>query len=182
MIPGWGRCPGGGPGNPLQCSCLEIPWTEEPGGPQRVGQDWVTELSGQRASVWNASSPQGSRATPSPAVSPPSCRWACCTCLTEPMWVKTRSYKCRSDFTWTSAPVLWPPWLRRGPGWPCLISQTSWGLRPARWDQGHGTGNPPWVESHTFSATDDLELLDWICFLRKHVLVLFQESSSFVTV
>ena len=22
-IPGWGRSPGGGPGNPLQCSCLE---------------------------------------------------------------------------------------------------------------------------------------------------------------
>ena len=32
-IPGLGRSPGGGLGNPLQYSCLgEIPWTEEPGG------------------------------------------------------------------------------------------------------------------------------------------------------
>ena len=25
LIPGWGRCPGGGRGNPLQYSCLENP-------------------------------------------------------------------------------------------------------------------------------------------------------------
>ena len=25
LIPGWGRFPGGGQGNPLQCSCLENP-------------------------------------------------------------------------------------------------------------------------------------------------------------
>ena len=25
LIPGWGRCPGGGHGNPLQYSCLENP-------------------------------------------------------------------------------------------------------------------------------------------------------------
>ena len=31
LIPGSGRCPGGGNGNPLQYSCLEIPWIEEPG-------------------------------------------------------------------------------------------------------------------------------------------------------
>ena len=35
---------------PLQYSCLEIPWTEEPGGlqsmgPLRVGQDWATSLT-----------------------------------------------------------------------------------------------------------------------------------------
>ena len=29
--PGLGRSPGGGQGNPLQFSCLEIPWTEESG-------------------------------------------------------------------------------------------------------------------------------------------------------
>ena len=33
-IPGIGRFPGGGPGNPLQKSRLENPMTEEPGGPQ----------------------------------------------------------------------------------------------------------------------------------------------------
>ena len=32
LIPGWGRSPGGGHGNPLQYSCLENLWTEEPGG------------------------------------------------------------------------------------------------------------------------------------------------------
>ena len=33
LIPG-GRSPGEGNGNPFQYSCLEIPWTEEPGEPQ----------------------------------------------------------------------------------------------------------------------------------------------------
>ena len=46
LIPGWGRHPGEGNGNPLQYSCWRIPWTEEPGGLQsmgcRVGHDWVT--------------------------------------------------------------------------------------------------------------------------------------------
>ena len=31
------RSPGEGSGNPLQYSCLEIPWTEEPGGLQPMG-------------------------------------------------------------------------------------------------------------------------------------------------
>jgi len=31
LIPGSGRSPGEGNGNPLQYSCLGIPWTEEPG-------------------------------------------------------------------------------------------------------------------------------------------------------
>ena len=44
LIPGSGRAPGGGHGNPLQRSCLESPRTEEPGGlqptgSQRVGHD-----------------------------------------------------------------------------------------------------------------------------------------------
>ena len=30
--PGSGRYPGEGNGSPLQYSCLDIPWTEEPGG------------------------------------------------------------------------------------------------------------------------------------------------------
>ena len=36
-IPGSGRCPGDGNGNPLQFSCWSIPWTEEPGEPQSMG-------------------------------------------------------------------------------------------------------------------------------------------------
>jgi len=32
QIPGLGRFPAGGHGNPLQYSCLRIPWTEEPQG------------------------------------------------------------------------------------------------------------------------------------------------------
>ena len=44
-IPGLGRSPGGGHGNPLQYSCLENPRTEEPVrlqtiGSQRVRHDW----------------------------------------------------------------------------------------------------------------------------------------------
>ena len=49
-IPGSGRSSGEGNGDPLQYSCLEIPWMEEPGwlqfkGLQRVGHDWATSLS-----------------------------------------------------------------------------------------------------------------------------------------
>ena len=37
LIPGSGRSPGGGNGNPLQYSSLEkIPWTEEPDGLQSM--------------------------------------------------------------------------------------------------------------------------------------------------
>ena len=36
-IPGSGRCPGEGHGNPLQYSCLENPWMEEPSGLQSTG-------------------------------------------------------------------------------------------------------------------------------------------------
>ena len=32
LVPGLGRSPGGGNGNPFLHSCLENPWTEEPGG------------------------------------------------------------------------------------------------------------------------------------------------------
>ena len=44
LMPGLGRRPGGEHGSPLKCSCLGIPWTEEPGGlqsteSQRVGHD-----------------------------------------------------------------------------------------------------------------------------------------------
>ena len=44
LIPGSGRSPGGGHGSPLQYSCLENPWKEEPGGlssmqSQRVRHD-----------------------------------------------------------------------------------------------------------------------------------------------
>ena len=40
-IPGSGRSPRGGHGSPLQCSCLENPWTEEPGGLQSMGSHRV---------------------------------------------------------------------------------------------------------------------------------------------
>ena len=35
-VPGSGRSPGGGHGNPLQCSCLENSMKEEPGGLQSI--------------------------------------------------------------------------------------------------------------------------------------------------
>ena len=37
LIPGLGRSPGEGNENPLQYSCLENPWTEEPGGQLSMG-------------------------------------------------------------------------------------------------------------------------------------------------
>ena len=40
-IPGLGRCPGEGDGNPLQYSFLENPWTEKPGGLQSIGSQRV---------------------------------------------------------------------------------------------------------------------------------------------
>ena len=48
LIPGSGRSPGEGNGNSCQYSCLEIPWTEEPGRLQsgeskRVGHDLATK-------------------------------------------------------------------------------------------------------------------------------------------
>ena len=36
-VPGSGRSPGGGNGNPRQYSCWEIPWPEELGGLQSMG-------------------------------------------------------------------------------------------------------------------------------------------------
>ena len=45
-IPGLGRSSGEGNDNPLQYSCLDVPWTEEPGGLQSTGlQKSQTELS-----------------------------------------------------------------------------------------------------------------------------------------
>ena len=37
MIPGLGRSPGGGHGSPLQCSCLENPWSEHAGRLESMG-------------------------------------------------------------------------------------------------------------------------------------------------
>ena len=41
-ITGLGRSPGEGNDNSLQYSCLEIPWTEEPGGLQSMESQRVT--------------------------------------------------------------------------------------------------------------------------------------------
>ena len=41
LIPGSGRSPGGGNGNPLQYSCLENLMDEEPGGLQSMGSQRV---------------------------------------------------------------------------------------------------------------------------------------------
>ena len=47
-IPGSGRCPGVGNGNPSSILAWEIPWTEEPGRPQpwgrkSIGHDLATK-------------------------------------------------------------------------------------------------------------------------------------------
>ena len=45
-IPGSGRSPGGGRGNPLQYSCLENPIAEEPGGLRSMGLHRVGHKEG----------------------------------------------------------------------------------------------------------------------------------------
>ena len=47
-IPGSGTSPGEGNGNPLQYSCLGIPWTEEPDQLQSIGSQSQTRLSPER--------------------------------------------------------------------------------------------------------------------------------------
>ena len=41
-LPGWGRSPGEGNGSPLQYSCWEILWTEEPRGNSPCSRKWHT--------------------------------------------------------------------------------------------------------------------------------------------
>ena len=43
FTPGSGRPSGGGHGSPPQCSCLEKPWTEEPGGLEYLG--WQSQTA-----------------------------------------------------------------------------------------------------------------------------------------
>ena len=43
-IPGSGRYPGGGHGNPLRILAWKIPWAEEPGGLQPIGLQRVSYL------------------------------------------------------------------------------------------------------------------------------------------
>ena len=55
-IPGLGRSPGGGHGNPLQNSCLENPHGQESGrlqsvGLQKAGHNWATKHS-TSARIW----------------------------------------------------------------------------------------------------------------------------------
>ena len=44
LIPGWGRSPGEGNGNPLHILAWEIPWTEEPDGLQSMGLQRVDTI------------------------------------------------------------------------------------------------------------------------------------------
>ena len=52
-IPAPRRFPGGGHGNPLHYSCLEIPWMEELGGLQSVGLQRVKNNSVQLSIAQN---------------------------------------------------------------------------------------------------------------------------------
>ena len=52
LIPESERSPGGGNGNPLQYSCLRIPWTEEPGGLHRESGTTEHTSHTHTASFW----------------------------------------------------------------------------------------------------------------------------------
>ena len=45
LIPESGRCSGEGNSNPLQFSCLKIPWTEEPGKLESVGSQKELDMT-----------------------------------------------------------------------------------------------------------------------------------------
>ena len=58
LIPGLGRSPGGGHGNPSSILAWRIPWIEEPGrlqfiGLQRVRHDW-SDLAHFKCTVWQS--------------------------------------------------------------------------------------------------------------------------------
>ena len=48
-IPGSGRSPGGGSGNPLPCSCLGNPMDRGAWWAQRIGHDWATAAAAAAA-------------------------------------------------------------------------------------------------------------------------------------
>ena len=49
-----GRSPGEGNDYTLQYSCLEIPWTEEPGRPQSLGSERVGMTERVTLSLWGS--------------------------------------------------------------------------------------------------------------------------------
>ena len=93
-VPGLGRSPGGGNGNPLQYLAWRIPWTEGPGrlqstGSQRVRHDWVTNT---KTKSWQI-----------PAVSVRTLSlWRCLWCISIGFLKQTsiplEKYKHKSDF------------------------------------------------------------------------------------
>ena len=61
-IPGSGRSPGGGHGNPLEYSYLENPWTEEPGRLYFIGSYTdMTEATKQQLHVGRHGGSKGSK-------------------------------------------------------------------------------------------------------------------------
>ena len=57
FIPGSGRCPGGGNGNPLQYSCLGNPtdrgtWQAQSMRSQRVGHNWACTHTHTHSYIW----------------------------------------------------------------------------------------------------------------------------------
>ena len=52
-IPGWGKSPGEGNGNPFQYSCWKIPWTEEAGRLQSMGLQRVRHDQSDLAHMQN---------------------------------------------------------------------------------------------------------------------------------
>ena len=61
-IPGLGRSPGGGHGHPFQYSCLENPWTEEPGGLVYGVAKSQAQLSKYAITPWGDGMESGRRA------------------------------------------------------------------------------------------------------------------------
>ena len=100
-IPGLGRCPGGGHGNPLQYSCLENPTDGgarlRSMGSQRVGHDW-SNLADTHAKIFKKKTERERKKLPVCPKANRGCCWkpkfrlTCKKVLREGLWIMPWQY------------------------------------------------------------------------------------------
>ena len=107
-IPGWGRSPGEGNGNPLHSSCWRIPWTKKPGrlqsmGLQRVRHDFPwprfpPSITAPSTSCWKTPPVLTSRSLV-------NCQWFHWVCYYCPYFTNkwTKAASCCWSHIWNSA-------------------------------------------------------------------------------
>ena len=114
LIPGSGRSPGGGHGNPFQYSCLEIPWKTEPGMLQSMGSkesdmtEWLMLSCSSTGFPGSASSKE------------PACQCRRCKRHRFDPWVRKIPWR----RAWLPTPVFLPG---ESHGWRRLVGYSPWG-------------------------------------------------------